>query len=85
MTREEAKEMAEGMPHLAGLVNVWDSLNSSEWKGLDVIMDSGKVGIGNPEALAETKKLLLGLLEKQIEQAKANPPKWRLRHFWEHN
>ena len=83
MTREEAKEMAEDMPHLAGIVKVWDDLSSSKWTGLDIIMESGKVGIGNPEALAETKQLLLGLLLKQIEEEKANPPKWRFRHFWE--
>ena len=83
MTRAEAKEMAEDMPHLAGLVKVWDDLSSSKWTGLDVIMENGKVGIGNPEVLAETKQLLLGLLLKQIEEEKANPPKWRFRHFWE--
>lgn len=83
MTRAEAKEMAEDMPHLAGLVKVWDDLSSSKWTGLDVIMENGKVGIGNPEVLAETKQLLLGLLLKQIEEEKTNPPKWRFRHFWE--
>lgn len=84
MTKAEAIQLAEDMPHLDGLIKVLNDLSSSEWKEIEIVMESGKVGIGNPDALAKVKELLLGLLEKQIEQAKANPPKWRLRHFWEH-
>lgn len=68
MTREEAKAAAKAMPRLEALVHFRNQVVDVEWKGLDVILENGKCGIGNPEAIAIAKKALLEKLDADIEK-----------------
>ena len=55
------------MPRIQALVDFRNNVVDAEWKGIDIILPNGKAGVGNPEAIAVTKKAMLELLDKQIE------------------
>lgn len=71
MTREQAEAMAKSMPKLEALVHFRNHVVDAEWKGLDVILENGKCGIGNPAAIAVAKKAMLEQLDIQIERERA--------------
>ena len=68
MTREEAEAAAKSMPRLEALVHFRNHVVDVKWTGLDVILENGKCGVGNPEAIAVTKEAMLKLLDSQIEK-----------------
>lgn len=68
MTREEAEAAARSMPRLEALVHFRNHVVDVKWTGLDVILENGKCGIGNPEAIAIAKKALLEKLDADIEK-----------------
>jgi hypothetical protein len=68
MTREEAEAAAKAKPRLEALVHFRNHVVDVEWKGLDVILENGKCGIGNPEAISVAKKALLEKLDADIEK-----------------
>lgn len=68
MTREEAEAAAKSMPRLEALVHFRNHVVDVKWTGLDVILENGKCGIGNPEAIAVAKEAMLKLLDSQIEK-----------------
>ena len=71
MTREEAEALAKSQPRYQVLVQVWKDIQRDGWKGIDILYNDGnRTGIGNPEAVAQVKALLIGLLSKQIEAAR---------------
>lgn len=71
MTREEAEELAKSQPRYQVLVQDWNDLQRDDWKGIDILYNDGnRTGIGNPDAVAQVKALLIGLLSKQIEAAR---------------
>lgn len=72
MTREEAEALAKSQPRYQALVQVWNDVQRDDWKGIDILYNDGnRTGIGNPEAIAQVKELLIVLLSKQIEAARA--------------
>lgn len=68
MTREEAEARAKAMPRIKALVDFRNNVIDREWKGIDILFkEDKKAGVGNPEAIAVTRKAMLELLDKQIE------------------
>ena len=72
MTREESEALAKSQPRYQVLVQVWKDIQRDDWKGIDILYADGKrTPIGNPDAVDKVKELLIGLLSKQIEAARA--------------
>ena len=72
MTREEAEELAKSQPKYQVLVQVWKDFQRDDWKGIDILYNDGmRTPIGNPEVISKVKKLIVALLSRHIDEARA--------------